>query len=248
MSATQIVARLFNPPLARIAGAPTSWCRRRICGSAGGESNAEYQYTLQSDDSTTLYEWVPKIVAALQKDHALLDVNSDLQQGGLETNIVIDRSQCLAFWHFTPSEIDATLYDAFGQRSASTIYNQLNQYEVVMELAQRYQQTPEDLRRIYVSTSGAVQARNGHDEPGGGKRDDYLALCKPQRKQRHQRRGGGRNQGRGGRQRHQRGDQLDCNRRQRRHLQRHRGEYDSRKPWCRRWLLRRIRWAPHRLP
>ena len=149
---TAIVARLRRP-LAQIAGAQTFMVPAQDLRVGGRQSNAEYQYTLQSDDAAALYAWVPKIVAALKQDHALLDVNSDLQQGGLETNIVINRAQASTL-DITPSEIDNTLYDAFGQRNVSTIYNELNQYEVVMELAQQYQQTPVDLNRIYVSTSG----------------------------------------------------------------------------------------------
>jgi multidrug efflux pump len=121
----------------------------------GRQSNAEYQYTLQSDDSATLYEWVPKIVTALTADHKLADVNSDLQQGGLQTNITINRATASRLG-ITPQQIDATLYNAFGQRNVSTIYNELNQYEVVMEFAQKYTQTPVDLNRIYVSTSGGT--------------------------------------------------------------------------------------------
>ena len=152
ISAAAVVARLRRP-LSKIAGAQTFMVPAQDLRVGGRQSNAEYQYTLQSDDAAALYAWVPKIVAALKQDHALLDVNSDLQQGGLETNIVINRARASTL-DITPSEIDNTLYDAFGQRNVSTIYNELNQYEVVMELAQQYQQTPVDLNRIYVSTSG----------------------------------------------------------------------------------------------
>ncbi len=152
VNATAIVARLRRP-LARIAGARIFLVPAQDLRVGGRQSSAEYQYTLQSDDSATLYAWVPKIVAALQKDKSLLDVNSDLQQGGLETDLKINRAEASRLG-ITPSEVDNTLYDAFGQRNVSTIYNELNQYEVVMELAQQYQQTPVDLKRIYVSTSG----------------------------------------------------------------------------------------------
>ncbi|HQT45988.1 MAG TPA: efflux RND transporter permease subunit, partial [Acidocella sp.] len=151
-SATQIVARL-RKPLSKIDGAQTFMVPAQDLRVGGRRGNAEYQYTLYSDDSAALYQWIPKIVAALNKDKALADVNSDLQQGGLETDIVINRAEASRL-NVTPSEIDNTLYDAFGQRTVSTIYNQLNQYQVVMELAQQYQQTPKDLSRIYVSTSG----------------------------------------------------------------------------------------------
>jgi multidrug efflux pump len=153
VNATAIVARLRRP-LAAIAGVQTFLVPAQDLRVGGRQSNAEYQYTLQSDDSDTLYQWVPKIVAALKTQRKVLaDVNSDLQQGGLETNININRPQASRL-NVTPSEIDNTLYDAFGQRTVSTIYNELNQYEVVMELAQQYQQTPVDLKQIYVSTSG----------------------------------------------------------------------------------------------
>ncbi len=151
-SATAIVARLRRP-LAKIAGAQTFLVPAQDLRVGGRQSNAEYQYTLQSDDAAALTSWVPKIVAALSKEGTLADVSSDLQQGGLETEVQINRAQASRL-DVTPSEIDNTLYDAFGQRTVSTIYNQLNQYEVVMELAPKYQQTPVDLSRIYVSTSG----------------------------------------------------------------------------------------------
>ncbi len=152
LSATQIVARLRRP-LARIPGAQTFLVPAQDLRVGGRQSNAEYQYTLQSDNADDLYAWVPRIVAALKQDHTLVDVNSDVQQGGLETDIHIDRALA-ARLNITPNQIDSTLYDAFGQRNVSTIYNELNQYEVVMELAPKYQQTPRDLSRIYISTSG----------------------------------------------------------------------------------------------
>ncbi len=154
VSATAIVGRL-RKPLSQIAGAQTFLVPAQDLRVGGRQSNAEYQYTLKSDNAQDLYTWTPKIVAALQKDKTLVDVNSDVQQGGLETDIKIDRAQA-ARYGITPEQIDQTLYDAFGQRTVSTIYNELNQYEVVMEFAPKYQQTPNDLARIYVSTSGGT--------------------------------------------------------------------------------------------
>jgi multidrug efflux pump len=154
ISATAIVGRLRRP-LSAIAGAQTFLVPAQDLRVGGRQSNAEYQYTLISDDSAALYEWVPKIVSALQADGTLLDVNSDLQQGGLETNVVINRPVASAYG-ITPSEIDNTLYDAYGQRSVSTIYEALNQYEVIMELAPQYLQTPDMLKEIYVSTAGGT--------------------------------------------------------------------------------------------
>jgi multidrug efflux pump len=153
-SATQIVARL-RKPLAAIPGAQLFMVPAQDLQVGARQGNSEYQYTLTSSDSTALYQWVPKIVAALQSQKQLLDVNSDLQQGGLETDVTINRPVASAYG-ITPQQIDSTLYDAYGQRSVSTIYNALNQYEVIMELAPQYLQTPDMLRQIYVSTSGGT--------------------------------------------------------------------------------------------
>ncbi len=154
VSATAIVARL-RKPLAAIAGTQTFMVPAQDLRVGGRQSNAEYQYTLLSDDPAALYAWMPKIVAALKQNKNLLDVNSDLQQGGLETDIVINRTVASAY-NITPAEIDNTLYDAYGQRSVSTIYNPLNQYKVIMELAPQYLQTPDMLRQIYISTAGGA--------------------------------------------------------------------------------------------
>jgi multidrug efflux pump len=119
----------------------------------GRASNAQYQYTLQGASLEELNEWSPKIAAALQREPNLADVNSDQQNKGLESNVVIDRDAA-ARLGITVSQIDNTLYDAFGQRQVSTIYVARNQYHVIMEVAPRYWQNPETLKDVYVSTSG----------------------------------------------------------------------------------------------
>jgi multidrug efflux pump len=122
---------------------------------AGGRaSNAQYQYTLQGASFEELSEWSPKIAAALQRETAVLaDVNSDQQNKGLQSDVVIDRDSA-ARLGITVSQIDNTLYDAFGQRQVSTIYVARNQYHVIMEVAPRYWQNPETLKDVYISTSG----------------------------------------------------------------------------------------------
>ncbi len=122
----------------------------RIGGRSG---NAEYQYTILGDNTAEVYEWGPKLLAAVQKDPALTDVSSDQQQRGLETEVTVDRDTASRLG-LKMYQIDNTLYDAFGQRSVSTIYNALNQYHVVMEVAPRYAQRPSILRQFWVSTSG----------------------------------------------------------------------------------------------
>ncbi|HLZ66561.1 MAG TPA: efflux RND transporter permease subunit [Aliidongia sp.] len=119
----------------------------------GRQSNAAYQFTLQGDNTEEVYAWAPKLLDVLQKDPNLVDVNSDQQQKGLETDLVIDRATASRLG-ITASQIDDTLYDAFGQRSVSTIFNALNQYRVIMEVAPRYWQSPDMLNQIWVSTSG----------------------------------------------------------------------------------------------
>jgi multidrug efflux pump len=121
----------------------------------GRQGYAQYQYTLLSDSLDTLDTWVPKITAALKKNPALRDVVSDRQASGLDVKLHIDRATA-ARLGVNMSQIDATLYDAFGQRLVSTIYEGMNQYHVVMEVAPRFWESPQTLKDIYVSTSGGA--------------------------------------------------------------------------------------------
>src|SRR3984957_15049703 len=98
-------------------------------------------------------EWTPQLVAALQSDPSLADVSTDQQNKALESNLVIDRDTASRLG-ITVSQIDNTLYDAFGQRQVSTIYVARNQYHVIMEVAPPYLQNPETLKEVYISTSG----------------------------------------------------------------------------------------------
>ncbi|HVV93287.1 MAG TPA: efflux RND transporter permease subunit [Hyphomicrobiales bacterium] len=121
----------------------------------GRQSLSTYQYTLLADSPDELREWAPKLVDALKEAPELVDVNSDQDAKGLEVALKIDRDSA-ARLGIKPSAIDQTLYDAFGQRQVSTIFNPLNQYHVVMEVAPAFWQSPETLKEIYVSTSGAA--------------------------------------------------------------------------------------------
>jgi len=150
----KVVDRLRGA-LGEVPGARLFLVPRQDIRVGGRQSLATYQYALQADSMAELDEWAPKLVDALQQAPELTDVNSDQDQAGLETNLTIDRAAA-ARLGLTPSGIDNTLYDAFGQRQVSTIYNPLNQYHVVMEVAPEYLQDPSALNRIYVSTSGAA--------------------------------------------------------------------------------------------
>jgi len=150
LTATEVVNRL-RPRLNQVSGARLFIQAQQDLRIGGRQSAAEYQYTLTSDDSAALFKWTPLLVAALGKEHAqLLDVNSDLQQNGLQTYVNINRATA-ARYGFAPNQVDNVLYDAFGQRTVSTIYNPLNQYFVVMEVAPEYWQYPQTLSQIFLS-------------------------------------------------------------------------------------------------
>ena len=153
VTADDVVNRLRGK-LAQVPGARLFLVAVSDLRMGGRQSNAAYQYSLLSDNTAELYKWAPLLTTALQKSDVLKDVNSDQQQGGLEADVNVDRST-LKRLGLTLSAVDNSLYDAFGQRQVSTIYNALNQYHVVMEVAPRYWQGPQGLRDIYVSTSGA---------------------------------------------------------------------------------------------
>jgi len=146
-----VMARL-RPKLAQVAGANLVLFSAQAVRVGGRSSLASLQYTLQADDTAALYRWAPQLVAALQQAPEMTDVNSDQQQGGLETQVVIDRTTAMRLG-LTPQDIDNALYDAFGQRQVSTIYAANNQYHVIMELAPRYLQSPESLMLVRVSAS-----------------------------------------------------------------------------------------------
>ena len=118
----------------------------------GRMSNAQYQFTLQSDDLNQLNLWAPKVLKKLRTVKILTDVSSDQQNSGLESNVVVDRDTASRLG-LSQQAIDDTLYDAFGQRQVSTMYTPLNQYHVVMEVAPQFWQNPESLDQIHVRSS-----------------------------------------------------------------------------------------------
>src|SRR6202161_2779671 len=153
ISADGVITRLRHE-MAVVPGATMFLQAVQDIRVGGRASNAQYQYTLQAPTLEELNEWSPKIAAALQRETGVLaDVNSDQQNKGLESDLVIDRDAASQLG-ITVSQIDNTLYDAFGQRQVSTIYVARNQYHVIMEVAPRYWQDPEALKDVYVSTSG----------------------------------------------------------------------------------------------
>jgi multidrug efflux pump len=154
-TADQVVARL-RVKLAKEPGASLFLQPVQDVRIGGRPSNAQYQYTLQADELGELRAWEPRIRAALSALPELADVNTDTQDKGLQTSLVIDRDTASRLG-VSPKLVDATLNDLFGQRQVSTIYAQLNQYRVVMEAAPEYWQSPDVLNTVYVSTPGGAQ-------------------------------------------------------------------------------------------
>jgi len=118
----------------------------------GRMSGAAYQYTLQSEDLAALNQWAPKVMARLRKLPEIVDLSTDQQDNGLESWLTIDRDTASRLG-LTASDIDSALYSAFGQRQVSTMYTELNQYHVVMEVAPKYWQSPDTLSTLFVRTS-----------------------------------------------------------------------------------------------
>jgi len=148
-----IVAARLRAKLVRVSGARLFLFPMQDIRVGGRISLSQYQYSLQADDTSELLAWTPKLLTALRERPELTDLNSDQQQNGLQADIKFDRLTMRRFG-LLPSAIDNTLYDAFGERQVSTIYNAMNQYSVVMEVAPRYWQSPDTLKKLYVSTQG----------------------------------------------------------------------------------------------
>jgi len=154
-SADAIIARL-RPKLNAVTGVATFLQAAQDFGGGGGRSaNSQYQYTLLGDDLTELRDWSQKLRIALQDVPEVTDVDTDLQPGGLEADLIVDRDAASRLG-LTASQIDNALGDAFAQAQVSTIYNPFSpqQYHVVMEVAPQFWQNPDILKQIYISTSG----------------------------------------------------------------------------------------------
>jgi multidrug efflux pump len=147
-----VVARL-RAKLVQVSGARLFLMPMQDIHIGGRQSLSEYQYSLQADETSEVLEWGPKLLTALRERPELTDLNSDQQQNGLQADLKIDRLT-MGRLGLVPSTVDNTLYDAFGERQVSTIYNAMNQYSVVMEVAPQYWQSPDTLKKLYVSTEG----------------------------------------------------------------------------------------------
>ena len=149
-----VIARL-RPQLANITGLRIFLSPVQDVRAGGRASNSTYQYTLKGENSADLREWSRKLMDELKTHPELTDIDSDQQENGVETNVRVDPTAA-ARLGIRANAVDASLYDAFGQRQVATIYTELNQYHVVMEWAPEYTQSPNALADVYVPGTSLV--------------------------------------------------------------------------------------------
>ena len=154
ISSSEVVNRL-RPKLFGVPGASVFAQPGQDLRIGARQSNALYQYTLQSDTLDDLVKWGPALLAEMRKIPQLTDVNTDQQNNGLQSSLVYDRATASRLG-ISPLLLDNTLYDAFGQRQVSTMFLPLNQYHVVLEVSPRLWQNPEGLKSIYMSSTNGL--------------------------------------------------------------------------------------------
>ncbi|HZP87471.1 MAG TPA: efflux RND transporter permease subunit, partial [Burkholderiales bacterium] len=151
---SQVIARL-RPQLAQVTGLSIFLNPVQDVRMGGRMSRSTYQYTLKSDNIADLKLWATRLADAMQRQPVLTDVDTDQQENGIESFVSIDRDNA-ARLGLTTRDVDNALYDAFGQRQVATIYEELNQYHVVMEVAPYYARSPRSLDDVYVPASGSA--------------------------------------------------------------------------------------------
>jgi len=154
-TASDVIRRL-QPQLANIQGITLYMQPIQDLTVEDRVSRTQFQYSMEDVDPQELGQWSQKLVQQLKSSPALVDVASDQQNGGLQADVVIDRDSASRLG-ILPAQVDATLYDAFGQRQVSTMYTQLNQYHVVLEADPQFQQDPQSLDNIYVKSNTGIQ-------------------------------------------------------------------------------------------
>jgi multidrug efflux pump len=148
-----VIARL-RPQLARVTGVSLFLNPVQDLRGGGRQTNSTYQYTLKSDNAADLRVWATRLADQMKLQSALTDVDTDQQENGVETMVTVDKESA-ARLGISSRDVDNALYDGFGQRQVATIYAELNQYHVIMEVAPRYTRSPESLKDIYVPAKGA---------------------------------------------------------------------------------------------
>jgi multidrug efflux pump len=147
-SGQAVIARL-RPQLAKVTGVQLFLNPVQDLRMGGRSSNSTYQYTLKSDNRNDLKAWATKLADAMKTQKVLTDVDTDQAENGVETYVDIDKDSA-ARLGISAKDVDNALYNAFGQRQVANIYDELNQYHVIMGVAQKYAQSPEALDDVYV--------------------------------------------------------------------------------------------------
>jgi len=151
VSSSQVIDRL-RPKMMSVPGVTVFMSAGQDLQIGGRRSNAQYQYTIQSENLADLVKWGPQLYRKLKTLPDLTDVNTDQQNSGLEVSLIYDRAT-MSRLGITPATMDNSLYQAFGQAQVSTMYTGVNQYHVVMEVQPKYWQTPEGLNDVYIRAS-----------------------------------------------------------------------------------------------
>jgi multidrug efflux pump len=152
-SGQAVIARL-RPKLAQVTGVQLFLNPVQDLRMGGRQSNSTYQYTLKSDNRADLKRWASRLAEAMKTQKALVDVDTDQADNGVETYVDID-TQTAARFGISAKDVDNALYNAFGQRQVANIYDELNQYHVIMGVAQKYAQSPAALDDVYVPARNA---------------------------------------------------------------------------------------------
>jgi len=149
-----VIARL-RPQLARVTGVSLFLNPVQDLRMGGRQSSSTYQYTLKSDNLTDLRSWATRLADSMRQQPSLVDIDTDQQENGVETFVTIDRDSA-ARLGISARDVDNALYNSFGQRQVATIYDEINQYHVIMQIAPRFAQSPESLKDVYVPVRRAA--------------------------------------------------------------------------------------------
>ncbi len=153
VSGQAVITRL-RPQLAQVTGVSLFLNTVQDLRGGGRQSNSTYQYTLKSDNVADLRVWATRLAEQMKLQDTLTDVDTDQQENGVETMVTVDKESA-ARMGISSRDVDNALYNGFGQRQVATIYAELNQYHVIMEVAPRYTRSPESLKDIYVPAKNA---------------------------------------------------------------------------------------------
>jgi multidrug efflux pump len=160
-----VIARL-RPKLARVTGVSLFLSPVQDLRAGGRQANSNYQYTLKSDNQADLKKWASRLAEAMKSQPAMTDIDTDQADNGVETFVTIDKNSASRLG-LSARDVDNALYDSFGQRQVATIYDELNQYHVIMEVPREFAKSPEALKDVYVPSKGlpAPSASNPNGAP-----------------------------------------------------------------------------------